>query len=144
MKRCKSCLTNTGPETGACPVCGIDPDKPRKDLTATERHVRRSVRNIRLVAMLHLIAAGIGIMALPEIQKPVVVALLSVLNVILAAGLIRYDFRAYRLAVVCYFGLGMVNVISVNLPAIPLILLLLYVIGNKTAKAAFERRLSAV
>jgi hypothetical protein len=81
-------------------------------------------------------------MALAEIRKPVVATVLLVVNLILAVGLVRYDFRAYRLAVVCYFGIGMVNVISVNLPAIPLILLLLYVIGNRTAKAVFERQLS--
>ena len=42
---------------------------------------------------------------------------------------------------VVYFALGIVNTITVNLLAIPVALLLLYVVGNSNAKAIFERRL---
>jgi len=91
--------------------------------------------------MLHLLLAGILIMAMPELEKRGAVAVIAIINLILAIGLIRFDYRAYKLAAVCYFGYGMVNVITVQLMQIPLVLLLLYVIGNKTAKAIFERRL---
>ncbi len=140
MKQCKSCRTRA--EADICPVCGIDQEKARTDLTQKEKQVRRAALNIRFLAMLHLILAGIGIMALTEITLPTggVVAL-STINLILAIGLIRYALWAYKVAVVCYFGIGIVNIISVNILAIPLILLLIYVVGNKTAKSIFERRL---
>lgn len=141
MTRCKSCLTKTEVETGICPVCGIEQDKPGKALTPVEKRIRRAARNIRFVAMLHLIGAGIGIMRLPEAQIQIAAAVFSILNFILAIGLIRYDYRAYKLAVVCYFAFGIVSVITIFLWAIPLVLLLLYVIGNRTARDIFERRL---
>lgn len=142
MKQCRSCLTRADAIADICPVCGIDQDKARHDLTDREKHVRRCARNIRIVAMLHLIFAGIGFSSLYKFPNHWGAAVtLSILNLILAVGLIRYDLRAYRLAVVFYFGIGIVNIISVNLLALPVILLLLYVVGNKTAKAIFERRL---
>lgn len=140
MKRCKSCRTRAEAVADICPVCGIDQDKARKELTEEEKRIRRAALNIRFVAMLHLIGAGICIMVLPEVEHRFALGTVAVINFIIAIGLIRYDYRAYKLAVVCYFAIGMVNVISVNLMALPVILLLLYVVGNKTAKAIFERR----
>lgn len=141
MKRCNSCRTKAEAEADICPVCGIDQTRQRKDLTDEEKRIRRAARNIRFVAMLHLILAGILIMAMPELENRGAIAAIAMINLILAIGLIRFDYRAYKLAAVCYFGYGMVNVITVQLMQIPLVLLLLYVIGNKTAKAIFERRL---
>ena len=65
---------------------------------------------------------------------------LAAINLILAFGLSRYAFWAYRLATVYYFLIGIVNIISVQLPGILLLLTLLYLVGNGTAKAIFERR----
>ena len=141
MNRCKSCRTKADAEADICPVCGIDQHKDRKDLTVKEKRIRRAARNIRFVAMLHLILAGILIMRLPEEQQRVGIGVIALINAILAIGLIRFDLRAYKFAAVCYFGYGMVSVISVQLLHLPLILLLLFVVGNRTAKALFERRL---
>jgi len=144
MKRCKSCLTQAETETRFCPVCGIDHEKKRSELNAFEKRIRSSARNIRFVSMLHLILAGICIMALPEFEQKGAIVAIAAINIVLALGLIQYAFWAYRLAVVCYFALGIVNIIAVNLLAIPLILLLLYAVGNKTAKAIFERRATEI
>ena len=141
MKQCKSCGTRAETEADICPVCGIDQDKPRKDLTGREKRIRTAARNIRFVAMLHLTGAGLCILMLPELERRAALAAFAVINFALAIGLIRYAYLAYKAAVVCYFALGIVNIISVNLLAVPLILLLLYVVGNATAKAIFERRL---
>jgi len=91
--------------------------------------------------MLHLIGGGICIMALPEVGMQVALAAFAIINFVLAIGLIRYDYRAYKIAVVFYFALGIVNILAVNLFALLLVLLLLYVVGNRDAKAIFERRL---
>ena len=56
-------------------------------------------------------------------------------------GLACYAFWAYRMAVIFYFLIGMVNIVSINLPGILLILILLYAAGNGTVKALFERRM---
>ena len=141
MKQCKSCLTKNEGIAAVCPVCGVDQDKPRKDLSKSEKRIRGAARSIRFVAMLHLIAGGICIMILPETGMQVALAAFALINVVLAIGLIHYDYRAYRIAVVVYFALGIVNTITVNLLAIPVLLLLLYVVGNRNAKAIFERQL---
>ncbi len=140
MKQCKSCLARAEAIADICPVCGIDQDKPRKDLTKREKQIRRTARNIRCVAMLHLIGGGICIMILPEVGMQVALAAFAILNLVLAIGLIHYDYRAYKAAVVVYFTFGIVNTITVNLVAIPVILLLLYIVGNRHSKAIFERR----
>lgn len=141
MKQCRSCLTRAESIADICPVCGIDQDKLRKDLTKREHRTRRAARKIRCVAMLHLIGGGICIMILPEVGMQVALAAFAIINLVLAIGLIRYDYRAYKTAVVFYFTLGIVNTITVNLVAIPVILLLLYIVGNRHSKAIFERRL---
>ena len=141
MKQCKSCLARAEALADICPVCGIDQDKLRKDLTKGEKRIRSAARSIRCVAMLHLIGGGICIMILPEVGMQVALAAFAIVNLALAIGLIRYDYRAYKVAVVFYFALGIVNTITVNLLAIPVALLLLYVVGNRNAKAIFERRL---
>ncbi len=140
MNRCKSCRTRAEAVADICPVCGIDQDKDRKELTPREKQVRRAALNIHFAAMLHLIGAGIFTMALPDFEHRFALALIVIINFIIGIGLLRYDYRAYKIAVIFYFGIGMVNIIAVNLLALPLVLLLLYVVGNKTAKAIFERR----
>ncbi len=144
MKRCKSCRTLAEAPAGICPVCGLDQDKTHRELTAVEKRVRRAALNIRFVAMLHLILTGVLIMRLPESDQRFGLGVIAIINLILAIGLIRYDYRAYRFAVVCYFGFGIVQTIAVNLKWIPLALILIYVVGNRTAKAIFERRLPEI
>ena len=141
MKQCKSCLARAEAIADICPVCGIDQDKLRKDLTKREKRMRIAARMIRCAAMLHLIGGGLCIMILPEVRMQVALAVFAIINLALAIGLIRYDYRAYKVAVVIYFALGIVNTITVNLLAIPVALLLLYIVGNSNAKAIFERRL---
>jgi hypothetical protein len=57
----------------------------------------------------------------------------------------RFGFGAYKAATIYYFFIGMVNVISIqqgieNLAGILLALIGLYLVGNKTSKAIFDRR----
>jgi len=94
------------------------------------------------VAMLHLLLAGILILMLPELPNPVAIVILSIINLILAIGLIRFTFGGYRTAVTVYFLVGIVFTITVQIPMIFVALLLLYFVGNGTAKAIFERRAS--
>lgn len=146
MNRCRSCRSWVMPETATCPVCGNDPDAAGKELSSTERRVRRAARGIRITAMFHLTGAGLGYAMLPKIAHPYATLVISTISLILAVGLIRFDYRAYKLAVVCYFAYGMVNVISiqygaVHLAGIALALITIYLVGNKNAKAIFERRL---
>jgi len=140
MKQCKSCLARAESENGTCPVCGIKQDTPWRDLSSRQRHVRRAARNIRTVAMLHLLGAALGILMLPEFHEPTALLVLTAINAILAIGLIRFAFWAYRLAIAVYFLLGIVFIISVAIPWALVVLLLLYLVGNGTAKAIFERR----
>ena len=142
MKYCRHCLANEVPIDGLCPVCGIRQDKTKGGLTPEEKKIRRHARAIRIVAMLHLIGAGLGILI--PFYYPVPIAAVTVLvliSLVLAAGLSRYALWAYKMATVYYFLIGMVNVISVDIPGVLMILILLYAVGNGTAKAIFERRL---
>ena len=146
MKQCKSCLTRAEAAADICPVCGIDQDKPRRDLTVKEKQIRRTARGIRLVAMFHLITAAIAVLMMPEFPAPAAIAVLAVVNCLLAYGLVRYSLLAYKAATVYYFLIGMVNVISiqrgaVHLGAIALVMIALYLVGNGTSKAIFDRRL---
>ncbi|MBN2163543.1 MAG: hypothetical protein JXR25_11575 [Pontiellaceae bacterium] len=142
MVRCRHCLNRMDSDTIQCPVCGIDKTTPKKDLSTEEKRVRRAARGIRISAMLHLVIAALTLIALPyALSHRTALIILAVINLALAAGLIRFSLSAYRLAVTCYFGIGMVNIITVNLPGLPLILVLLYLVGNRYAKALFERRL---
>ena len=151
MKRCKSCLTKAHSEYGQCPVCGILQETGRKALSPDEKKVRFHARCILGAAALHLLGAGICLYILLVINPaaaakgelvfaPPIIATLTTLNLLLAFGLSRYAFWAYRVATVYYFLLGIVNVVSVQLPGILLVLILLYCVGNGTAKAIFERR----
>jgi len=146
MKQCRSCLARAESIADICPVCGIDQHKLRKDLTVREKRIRGAARGIRIVAMFHLIIAAIALLMMPEFPAPVVVAALAVLNCVLAYGLVRYSLLAYKAATVYYFLIGMVNVISiqrgaVHLGGIAFALIALYLVGNRNAKAIFERRL---
>lgn len=139
-------MTKAKSDSGLCPVCGIDQEKGYRDLTQNEKRTRRAARHIRLLAMLHLVFAGILFMRMGETEHRLAMAVIAIINLVLAVGLIRYDFRAYRIAVVCYFGFGIVNVISiqhgsVHLGGIALALIVIYIVGNRMAKAIFERRL---
>lgn len=141
MSRCKHCLADEEPKDGHCSVCGIELDKRKSDLTPDEKKTRYFARAIRVVAMLHLVGVGAGLIARFCSPFPIVATLvLAVINLTLAIGLSRYAFWAYKMATVYYFLIGMVYIVSVNLPGILLILILLYVVGNGTAKAVFERR----
>jgi hypothetical protein len=142
MKHCRQCLASEEQSGGLCPVCGIRQDKPRGDLSPDEKKVRRHARAIRIVAMLHLVGVGLGALIPFYYPVPIVaVAVLIIINLIMAVGLSRYAFWAYKMATVYYFLVGMVNVISVDIQGVLMILILLYAIGNGTAKAIFERRL---
>jgi hypothetical protein len=146
MMRCNSCLTKAEPRNGLCPVCGIGQEKKVGNLSPDEKKVRFHARGIRTVAILHLIGGGMSILMMPEFPLPAAIAVLAVVNVALAYGLVRYSFIAYKAATVYYFLIGMVNVISiqhgtVHLGGIALALIALYLVGNGTSKAIFERRL---
>ncbi len=73
------------------------------------------------------------------IFSPAIIVVLSAINLALAYGLSRYTFWAYKLATVFYFLIGIANIISVQLLAILITMILLYLVGNGTAKAIFER-----
>jgi hypothetical protein len=152
MTRCNSCLTKAAAENGTCPVCGIGQAKKKSELSADETKVRHFARCILGVAVLH----GVGLVLCLYILflynpkaaveggfvfPPAILAMLAILNLILAIGLGRYAFWAYKVATVYYFLLGIANVASVQIPGILLTLMLLYFVGNGTAKAIFERRL---
>ncbi|VGO22355.1 hypothetical protein [Pontiella sulfatireligans] len=146
VMRCKHCLMKAEPRNGNCPACGIVPNKPKGDLSPGERRVRLHARGIRLMAMFHLVGAGAGLIMIPFFPAPLAMAVLAVVNLLLAFGLARYALPAYKAATVYYFLIGMVNVISIqhgaiHLGGIAMALLGLYLVGNSTAKAVFERRL---
>ena len=142
MKRCRHCQTSEAPIDGLCPVCGIRQDKTKGDLSPDEKKVRHHARVIRIVAILHLIGVGLGVLIPFYYPVPIAaVTVLVVINLIMAVGLSRYAYWAYKMATVYYFLIGMVSVISVDIPGVLMILILLYAIGNGTAKAIFERRL---
>lgn len=141
MTRCKHCLVPATAQAGCCPVCGIQIEKEKSTLSPDEKKVRHHARAIRIVAMLHLIGTAVGVMvALFYPNLAAAAGVLALINLTLAIGLSRFAFWAYRLATVYYFLIGMVNVVSVNIPGILVILILLYAVGNGTAKAIFERR----
>jgi len=149
MTRCRHCLTKAPPQDGLCPVCGLVPDKHFRALSSTEKRVWLHARGIRLAAMCHLIGALMGILMMPEFTVPLAIAMFALINLLLAYGLIRFSLLAYKLATVYYFLIGMVMVISIQqgigpLFGIALALTALYLVGNRTAKAIFERRVSEV
>jgi hypothetical protein len=144
--RCRQCLTKAEPRDGLCPVCGIVQEKNGRTLSPSEAKVRFHARCIRLVAMFHLLGAALGLLLMSEFPSQAVSAALVAANLFLAFGLVRYSLIAYRAATVYYFLIGMVNVISIqhgieHLAGIALALIALYLVGNGTAKAIFERRL---
>lgn len=146
MALCRQCLTKAEPRNGLCPTCGIVQDKKRGELSSDERKVRFHARTIRIIAMLHLIGAAMGIMMLPEFPAPAAISVLAAINLALAYGLVRYSFVAYKAATVYYFLIGMVNIVSIqhggiHLGGIAFALIALYIVGNGTARAIFERRL---
>ncbi len=151
MKRCKSCLARAESENGLCPVCGIGQEKKKAALSPDEKKVRHFARCILGVSVVHIVGLALCLYVLlihnPEaaatgefVFSPAILVTLSILNFALAYGLGRYAFWAYKVATVYYFLLGIVNVVSVQIPGILITLALLYFIGNGTAKAIFERR----
>jgi len=141
MKRCRHCLAKAELKDDHCSICGIEQDKRKGALTPDEKNARYHARIIRGVAMLHLVGVGAGLIAFLCYPFPIAATLiLAVINLTLAIGLSRYAYWAYKMATVYYFLIGMVYIVSVSLPGILLILILLYCVGNSTAKAIFERR----
>jgi hypothetical protein len=117
MARCRSCWYTTDTPDGICPVCGIALDKTKKSLTREERRVRSVARRIRGVAGLHGLCGILVLIAFvltlvifgPVLAKShvlyplaVLVTVASLLNCVLAVGLWRYRFWAYRLALALY------------------------------------------
>jgi len=144
MTRCKQCLTKTEPRDGLCRVCGIDHAKPASELSPQDIKVRRHLHAILFLAILHLIGAVAGFITfirMPGSSLGRTSLILGLISALLFYGLSRYSLWAYRIAAVVYFGMGMVNLITINLGGILISLIALYLIGNGTAKAIFERRL---
>ena len=146
MTRCRHCLSKAEKRNGLCFVCGIDPEKKKAELSPDEKKVRFHARGILLVAFCHLIGAVCGLILASQFPSPAPMILLALVNITLAVGLSRYSLLAYKGATIYYFLIGMVNVISIqagaiHLAGIALALLGLYLVGNGTSKAIFERRL---
>jgi hypothetical protein len=125
-------------------VCGIDPEKKRRDLSATEKKIRRHARAIHAVAIAHLVSLVLAVLIMPEFAAAPLIVLVALTNGFLAYGLIRYSLIAYKVAIAIYFFIGMVGVISIQkgpiyLGWIAVALVALYLVGNGTAKAIFER-----
>lgn len=145
MTRCKSCLIKAEPLNGRCSVCGNEQNKTSSDLTPAEKKVRLHARGIRAVAVFHLVGAGAGLLMIAYGLAPAPLLVLAVINLLLAFGLDRYSLLAYKAATAYYFLIGMVNVISIqqgveHLGGIALALIALYLIGNGTSKAIFDRQ----
>ena len=100
MTRCKHCLTKAEPLNGRCPVCGIEQEKNRGELSPAEKKVRRSARGIRAVALFHLVAAGVSLFTIPYFPAPGALAVLVAINILLGFGLARYSLLAYKAATV--------------------------------------------
>lgn len=151
MKRCKNCLAKAEFEHDPCPVCGIEPNKKKSELSTLEAKTRRAARSIRGVALLHLILsiAGVGSLLvaraweqIPEHFMVQIAILLSCYSILMitAFGLSQYRYWAYKTATAFYFLMGIMFTISIQIPGILIVLMLLYFIGNGHAKALFERR----
>ena len=87
-----------------------------------------------------------GLILATQFPSPIPMIVLAIINLLLGIGLARYSLLAYKGATVYYFLIGMVNVISIqagpiHLAGIALALIALYLVGNGTSKAMFERRL---
>ncbi|MDF7801404.1 hypothetical protein P4C99_18145 [Pontiellaceae bacterium B1224] len=147
--RCRQCYSKAEIRNGLCSVCGIDPGKKRSELSAEEKKARFHARGILLVALCHWIGAVCGLILASHFPSPVPMIMLAAINIALGLGLARYSLWAYKGATVYYFLIGMVNVISIqagpiHLAGIALALIALYLVGNGTSKAIFERRLPEV
>lgn len=143
MTRCRHCLTPMTIDRDCCRVCGIKRATGKIHLSPDDRKVRRYARCVRVIAMLHLVGAAFAVMVATVIPGLTAAGgVLALINLMLAFGLSAYAYWAYTLSVVYYFLIGMVNIVSVNIPGILLILILLYAVGNGTSKSLFERRLS--
>lgn len=145
MTRCRHCKARMELINNRCPYCGIEDGKKPADLTKAEKKARFHAHGIRIVALAHIFAAGIILLQMPEFPNPALVAVLVVINFALAYGLMRFSLMAYRAAVVYYFMLGMVHVVSIqrgpeHLGGLLLCLLALYLVGSRSSKAIFERR----
>jgi hypothetical protein len=146
MNRCRHCLSKAELRNELCSVCGIDPLKKSDELSTEEKKVRLHARGILLVAVCHFIGAGCGLILVSQFPSPAPMLILAGINLALGLGLARYSLLAYKGATVYYFLIGIVNVISIqagliHLAGIALALIGLYLIGNGTSKAIFERRL---
>jgi hypothetical protein len=146
MTCCKHCRAIAPLRKDRCSVCGVLADTKPGDLSPDEKRVRFHARAIRLVAMVHLIGAGAALLLMSCFPAKLPLLILALINASIAVGLSRYSLWAYKGATVYYFLIGMVNVISIqhggiHVFGILVALIALYLIGNGTAKAIFERRL---
>jgi hypothetical protein len=146
MTQCKYCRAAAPLRNGRCTVCGISADKTPAALSPAEKKVRFHARAIRLVAMLHLITAGAALLLMSGFPEKIPLLILAGINAGLAIGLSRFSLWAYKGTTVFYFFMGMVGVISIQKGAvylgwIILSLVGLYLIGNGTSKAIFDRNL---
>lgn len=143
--RCKQCLTKAEPRDGLCPVCGVEQGKKFRALSPTEKKVRFHARGVRALGMFHVVAAGFSLLTLPYSPAPGPMAALAIINILLGFGLARFSLIIKKCAVTYYFLIGMVSVISIQhgsvyLGGIALCLVAIYLVGNGTARAIFERR----
>ena len=154
IKQCRTCLTKAETENGLCPVCGMGQEKKKNELSPDEKKVRHFARCILGVSVVHIVGLVLCLYVLfihnPRaaaadefVFSPAILIVLALLNLALAYGLSRYAFWAYKLATVYYFLLGIANIVSVQIPGILITLILLYLVGNGTAKSLFERRPAA-
>jgi hypothetical protein len=146
MTRCRHCRATAPLRNDRCPVCGILADVKAGELSCSDKKVRFHARAIRLAAMIHLSGAGIALLLMSCFPAKIPLLLLALINASIAFGLSRYSLWAYKGATVLYFFIGMVGVISIQKGAvylgwIALSLVALYLIGNGTSKAIFERNL---
>lgn len=144
--RCRQCQSKAEPRNGLCSVCGIDPEKKTTDLSPAEKKARFHARGILAVAICHWIGALCGLILASQFPSPFPMIILAAINIALGLGLFRYSLWAYKGATIYYFLIGMVNVISIqagpiHLAGIALALIALYLVGNGTSKAIFERSL---
>lgn len=145
MTRCKQCLSRMEPRNGLCPVCGLDAEKNGGDLVGADKKVRLFARAIRILAMFHLVFAAAFLMTLPHAPMKVPVFLQALMNLILGFGLVNFSLKTKKAAVVYYFLIGMVSVVSIQhgsayIGGIILCLFAVYIVGNPTSRSIFERQ----
>ncbi len=161
MKRCKSCLFYADVADMICPVCGIHQDKPKKELTNAEKRIRYAARGIRSASLLHIIGGVVLLCMLPMWLSPVLkhgltnemhpllftgiivyTFAMAVALLVLAVGLRKYAKWAYYMAAVTYGIIFVMNLLNPNIGLL-IVVLCAYYIGNKNARAIFNRAMKS-